>query len=230
MENLINESFIAKRNKQARYASYIGFGSLFIGLLSASRVLWLAYVMLMIGLVAASIGSYLANRYVKEPRADRVLGEALENLDKRYALYNYYFATSHLLLSHFGLTVLDPYARTGQVSYKGGRWRHKAGIRKVMQLFGDPALGKPHTELKLEVKRIKEWIDENLPAEDIPVTGVIVFTNPDVQLDAETGEVAVVKAEGLAAFMKDGLKGGRVLSTAQQRQLRKMLDDAINAS
>ncbi|MGI6376420.1 MAG: hypothetical protein ACOX3S_10515 [Anaerolineae bacterium] len=230
MENITNEPFLAKRNKLARYASYVGFGSLFVGLLSASRVLWLAYVMLLIGLVAASIGSYLANRYVKEPRADHVLGEALANLDKRYALYNYYFATSHLLLSHFGLTVLDPYPQTGQVSYRGGRWRHKAGIRKVMQLFGDPALGKPHTELKLEIKRVKDWIDENLPGEDIPVTGVIVFTNANVELDAEPGEVAVVKADGLAAFMKDGLKGSRVLSTSQQRQLRKMLDDAISAS
>ena len=42
--------------------------------------------------------------------------------------------------------------------------------------------------------------------------------------------MAVVKADGLAAFMKDGLKGSRVLSTSQQRQLRKMLDDAISAS
>lgn len=229
MDNLVNEPFLTKRSKIARYASYIGFGALFVGLLSASRLLWLAYVMLMLGLIAASIGSYLANRYVKEPRGDKVFAEALQNLDKRYVLYQYYFPTNHLLLSHFGLTVLDPYAQGGKVSYSRGHWRHKAGFRKVMQLFGDPALGKPEAELKAEMNRIKKWIDELLPGENIPVTGVIVFTNPNVTLEIEDSEMPAVKADGLAAFMKDGLKGGAMLSTAMQKQLRKMLDDAISA-
>ena len=80
----------------------------------------------------------------------------------------------------------------------------------------------------LEIKRVKDWIDENLPGEDIPVTGDRVH-QCQRRADAEPGEVAVVKADGLAAFMKDGLMS-RVLSTSQQRQLRKMLDDAISAS
>jgi hypothetical protein len=230
VENIVNEPFLAKRTKYAKYASYVGFGALLIGLLTARpEMMWLAYVMLMIGLVAASIGSFLANRYVKEPRADKVLADALENLDKRYVLYQYHFPTSHLLLSHFGLTVLDPYAQAGEISYSGGRWRHKAGIRKVMQFFGDPALGKPEQELQRETERIKKWIDESLPEENIPVNGVIVFTNPNARLTVE-GDVRAVKADGLAAFMKDGLKGGAVLTTSMQKQLRKMLDDAISAS
>jgi hypothetical protein len=232
VENIVNEPFLAKRSKIAKYASYAGFGALLIGLLSSGQpgMLWLAYLMLMLGLIAASIGSFMANRYVKEPRADKVLAEALENLDKRYVLYQYYFPVSHLLLSHFGLTVLDPYAQTGEIIYSGGRWRHKAGLRKIMQFFGDPALGKPDQELAREVERIKKWIDESLPEEDIPVNGVIVFTNPSVKLTIDSKEAPAVKADGLATFMKEGFKGGPMLTTSMQKQLRKMLDDAISAA
>lgn len=229
MDNLVNEPFLVKRGKYARYASYVGFGSLFVGLLSVNRSMALAYGMLMIGLIAASIGAYLANRYVKEPRADRVFADALQNLDKRYVLYQYYFPTNHLLMSHFGLTVLDPYAQGGTVSYHRGHWRHKAGFRKIMQIFGDPALGKPDSEIRAEVARVKKWIDELMPGQDIPVTGVAVFTNPTVQLDVEDCPVPAVRIDGLATFVKDGLKGGRVLSTALQNQLRKTLDDVIAA-
>jgi hypothetical protein len=153
----------------------------------------------------------------------------LENLDKRYVLYQYYFPTSHLLLSHFGLTVLDPYAQAGEISYRDGHWRHKAGIRKLMQFFGDPALGKPEQELRREIERVKKWIDESLAEESIPVSGVIVFTNANARLTIK-GDMNAVKADGLAAFMKDGLKGGAVLTTSMQKQLRKMLDDAISAA
>ena len=230
MENIVNEPFLAKRAKYAKWASYVGFGALLIGLLTARpEMMWLAYLMLMIGLVAASIGSYLANRYVREPRADKALAAALEDLDKRYVLYQYYFPTSHLLLSHFGLTVLDPYAQTGEISYRDGHWRHKAGIRKVMQFFGDPAFGKPDQELRREIERVKKWIDESLAEENIPVSGVVVFTNANAKLTIK-GDMTAVKAEGLAAFMKDGLKGSAVLTTAMQKQLRKMLDDAVSAA
>lgn len=230
MDNLVNQALIEKRVKMARIASYIGFGALFAGLLSASSMLWLSYVLLLVGLVAASAGSFLASNYVKEPRADVVLADSLEVLDKRYKLYHYFFPANHLLLSHFGLTVLSPYAQSGEISFDGNRWRHKAGIRKLKQLIGDPSLGQPHKELAHEVESVQKWLAEGLPDEEIPVNGVIVFLNPNVELTLQGNAVDAVKVEELANLVKNGFKGRPVLSTSMQRRLRQMLDDAANAA
>ncbi len=230
MESYTNERFVAKRMKWARTTSYVAVAALLIGLMTAGRVLWVAYALLLVGLIAASIGAYLTNRYIKEPRADKVLASSLESLDKRYALYNYYFPAGHLLMSHYGLTVLDPYTMGGKVSYQNGHWRHKQGLAKIKQLFGDPALGRPEIELRQELAQVRKWIDEAMPDQHIPVTGVVVFTDPKLELTVEGGDLAVVKADGLAQYMKVGPKGVEVLSTSQQRQLRQMLDDAVRAA
>ena len=227
MQNFVNEPFLKKRANYARWGSYVGFGSLFIGLITTGKSPLLAYIFLLIGLFGATLGSYFANRYVREPRADQVLAEVLEGLDKRYALYNYYLPSNHVIASHYGLTVIEPKPQGGEIIYENGRWRHKAGMRKFLQLFGEPSLGKPDQDVEREAQWVKEWIDELMPEDYVPVHGVVVFTDPDVVLHASGGTVPVLKAEELPRYMKEGLKGRRILTTAKQKELRKLLDEVM---
>lgn len=226
MEHFVNQPFLTKRSKIARWGSYIGFGALFIGLMTARQPL-LSYLFLLIGLLGASVGAYLANRYVREPRADQSLAQALEELDKRYALYCYYLPSHHVVASHYGLTVLEPRALQGEVRFEGGRWRHKAGFRKVLQFFGEPALGRPDQDLAQEIKWVKDWIDKLMPEGDIPVNGAIVFTNPKVDLRVSGQAPPIMMASDLARYMKEGLKGAPVLTTARQKELRRVLDEVV---
>lgn len=227
MESFVNQPFLDKRRKYAQWGSYVGFGALFAGLLlTSSYPLW-AYLCLLVGLIGASFGSYMANRYVQEPRADQVFTEAMEGMDKRYALYNYYLSSNHIVASHYGLTVLLPRGQAGVVTYEDGRWRHKAGWRKILQLFGEPNVGKPGQELEREIEWVQEWIDEIFVEEKIPVTGVVVFTNPNVQLYAQDAPIPVVTADDLARFLKEDLKGGITLRTAVQRELRRVLEQVM---
>jgi len=230
MQNIVNTPFLEKRARYARWGSYVGFGALFIGLITTNRSPILAYVFLLIGLLGASIGSYFTSRYVREPRADQTLGQAMESLDRRYTLYNYYLPSDHVVASHYGLTVLIPRYQTGLVTYEHGKWRHKAGFRKIMQLFGEPHLGKPDQDLEREMGWVKEWIDQVLPEDDIPVNGAVVFTDPKVELHATGAPVPVLKAEELARFMKVGLKGQRIIPTSVQNKLRKVLDEVVATS
>ncbi len=230
MQSYLNEPFLTKRQKYARWASFIGLGALVLGLMTSTRSPLLSYGFLVVGLLAASFGSYTANRYVREPRADQVLNRVLDGLDKRYALYHYYFATPHVLASHLGLTVFLPKIQEGEITYEDGRWRHRAGFRKFLQLFGEPGLSKPHVELEEDIKWLKEWIDAAMPGDDIPVTGAVVFTNPKATVRASRAPVPALTPDQLVGFLKQGLKGQvSTLSTAKQKELRRVLDEAIAA-
>ncbi|MFH1086177.1 MAG: nuclease-related domain-containing protein [Chloroflexota bacterium] len=227
MQSIVNQPFLDKRAKYAKWGSYIGFGALFVGLVTTTRNPLLAYVFLLIGLLGASTGAYFTGRYVRKPRFDQSLEEALGGLDKRYVLFNYYLPSNHVLLSHFGLTVIEPRAQDGNVSHEKGRWHHRAGFRKVLQLFGEPALGKPDQDLAREIKWVKEWIDEVLPEDDVPVNGVVVFTSPRAKLTVRDPSAPIVTAADLARHMKDGLKGQPMLTTAKQNELRQLLDQVV---
>jgi hypothetical protein len=231
MQVYTNEEFLEKRAKYAKWGSYVGFGALFLGLMTTSRSPILAYLFLVIGLLGASVGSYMTNRYVREPRSDQILADALEQLDKRYALYNYYLSSDHVVASHHGLTIVKPRGQKGEVTYEDGGWRHKAGWRKVLQLFGEPALGKPHKEVEEEVEWLKDWIDEVMPEEDIPVNGVIVFTDPGVRLHVEDdSEIPIMVLDDLPRYMRGGLKEQPTIRTTTQTELRGLLDEVIRQS
>lgn len=231
MESHLNQPFLAKRQKYARWGSFIGLGALVLGLMTSTRSPLLSYAFLVIGLLAASFGSYTASRYVREPRPDQVLDKALEGLDKRYALYHYYFATPHVLASHLGLTVFLPKVQEGEITYENGRWRHRAGWRKFLQLFGEPSLSRPHVELGEDVRWLKEWIDAAMPGDDIPVTGAVIFTNPRATVHASKAPVPALTADQLERFVKQDLRGQvSALSTAKQKELRRVLDEAIAAA
>lgn len=229
-QNIVNEPFLKKRAKWAKWGSLIGIGALFVGLMTTTQAPLLAYAFLLVGLFGATFGAYMASHYVREPRADQVVGTALDALDKRYAAYHYYLPANHVIVSHFGLTVIMPRSHDGEITFQDGRWRHKAGWRKVFQFFGEPSLGKPERDLADEIKSTKGWIDEVLPEDNVPVNGLILFTNPNVRLYTKDAPVPTAKSEDLPEFMRQGLKGQPLLTTAKQKELRRILDEVVAAT
>ena len=228
MQSFVNQPFLDKRSKFAKWGSYLGFGALFLGLMTTSRSPLIAYLFLLVGLLGASFGSYMANRYVRQPRADQVFERAMEVLDKRYSLYNYFAPVTHLVTSHNGMIVLEPRAQEGEITYPDGRCRHKAGFRKVMQLFGEPSVGKPDQDLERQVAWVKEWIDEVLPEDDIPVHGAVVFTSPRLELHVgDESPISILAADDLARHLKEGFKGGVTLPTTKQKELGRIMDEVV---
>lgn len=227
MQSFVNRPFLEKRNKYARWGIYIGFGALFVGLVTVTRSPLLSYIFLLIGLLGATFGSYMSNRYVREPRVDQILEDVLSSLDKRYTLYSYYLPSDYVVASHYGLTVIVPRTQGGEISYSNGRWHHKAGLRKLLQFFGEPSLGKPDQDLQQEMRYVKEWIDKVMTEKDIPVNGLVLFTNPNAVLKVTHAPVPCVTVSELATYMKQGLKGQPTLSTARQTELRQVLDEVV---
>ncbi|MHB1296370.1 MAG: hypothetical protein ACYC4R_15435 [Anaerolineae bacterium] len=224
MQNRVNQRFLTKRAKIARWGTIIGIGALVIGLLITTRSILISYAFMLVGLIGASIGSYMTSRYVREPRADQLLANALDGLDKRYAGYHYLLGSNHVIASHYGLTVVIPKAQEGKVTFQNGRFHHSAGFRKIFQFFGEPGLGRPDQEMPQEVAWVKEWIDQVMPEPAIPVNGVVVFTSPKVELQLRGANVPAMALGQLAEYMRSGLKGSTTLTTATQKELRRLLD------
>jgi hypothetical protein len=229
MEIYINTPFLKQRAKIGKYSTWAGVAALLIGLFMASRSIWISYLSLLIGLVGATVGSHFSSTYVREPRPEQMFSHLLDGLDKRYAVYCYFMPSNHVVLSHYGLTVLLPKAQKGEITYSNGRWQHKAGMRKILQLIGEPGLGNPEKELASEMKWVRDWLTKAVPELEVPVQGVIVFIHPEAALNAAGSPTPAMLSVDLPEYMRQGMKGQPTISTANQKELRRVLD-AIVAS
>lgn len=229
MEIYINTPFLKQRAKIGRWSTWAGVAALLLGLFMASRSILLSYLSLLVGLVGATVGSHFSSTYVREPRADQVFSHLLDGLDKRYAVYCYYMPSNHVVLSHYGLTVLLPKAQKGKITFSNGRWQHKAGMRKILQLIGEPGLGNPEKDLSAEMKWVRDWLAKTVPELEVPVQGVIVFIHPEATLNAAGSPMPAMQSVDLPDYMRQGMKGQPTISTANQKELRRVLDAIVTS-
>jgi len=227
MEVFVNQPFLTKREKIAKYCTWGGMAALLLGLFMAQRSMLVSYISLLLGMGGAMLGAHYSSTYVREPRADQVFSHLLEGLDKRYALYCYYLPANIVVMSHHGLTVLLPKDQKGQITYQDGRWQHKAGARKLLQLVGEPGLGNPEKDLKTEISWMKDWVIKNVTEFEVPVQGVVVFTHPEVEVTVRDVPVPAMVSVELPEYLKVGMKGQTTLTTANQKELRRKLDAVV---
>jgi len=135
-----------------------------------------------------------------------------------------------VIASHYGLTVVEPQAQGGEIRFANGRWQHKAGWGRLGQFFGEPSLGRPEQTLTQEIGLVQKWVAKTLPEQEIPVNGIVLFTNPKATLHVEDAPVPAMAAEGLMPYMRQGLKGQQMLSTARQKELGRALDALVAES
>ncbi|NLT72982.1 MAG: NAD(P)(+) transhydrogenase (Re/Si-specific) subunit beta [Chloroflexi bacterium] len=226
MEAAVNNAFLESRRKLAKWGNYIGLGALIAGLFTVARSPVLSSTLLLIGVCGASIGAYMANRYIREPRVDQVLSRALDGLDKRYTLYSYYLPAGQVVLSHFGFTVLEARSQGGQIAYSRGRWSHKARLNLLKQILGEPSLGSPDKDLAIQIEHLRKWMARQ-GLDDVPVSGAIVFTNQEAGLEIEGLGFPAVRLRELAPLLKGGVSDQVPLATSQRREIESKLDELV---
>ena len=159
MQVITNEKLIKNRARLGRGASFAGLAVLVLGLVASLSPQWLlaSFGCLFVGFLLSQLGIYNANRWVKEPRADQTLAKILKGFDDRYHLYNYVLRAPHVLLTPFGLCVINPKHQAGKVRCEGERWRRDLGWKRILRLFGQEGLGNPTKEVKAEVEKLSKW-------------------------------------------------------------------------
>jgi hypothetical protein len=226
-----NQKLIERQSKIARYSTFGGLaillGSLFTSFNNTFPIA-VSYGLLFVGFILAYIGAVLANKYVKEPRADHALEKALKGFDNKNHLYNLVLPANHVLLTPTGLLVFKIKSHDGSVSCKGDRWWRPFKLLRLFGGMGQETLGNPAAELRADIAKMKEWLANKVDnAAVVPVDGYAVFSAPQVQLTLEEPTVPVVRIEDLKETLRKS-KRGAPLSPELYDNLQKVMDEAAD--
>ncbi len=226
-----NDKLIERQSKIARYASFAGLaillGSLIISFQSGGNLL-LSYVSLFVGFGLAYFGAVLANKYIKEPRADHALAKALKGFDNKHHLYNYLLPAPHVLLTPTGVLVFKVKSNDGAIFCRGDKWRNTWQWTRLLGGMGQEPLGNPSADLRADIEKIKQLLANKLEgAAAMPVDGYVVFTSPRAQLSLEEPSVPVVRVEELKETLRK-TKRGAPLPQKTLDDLAKILDAKAN--
>jgi hypothetical protein len=202
MQNVLNEARISKGARIGKIATFAGLGFLGAGLiislvLQASSLIWISFVCLMLGLLISTVGTMNMNRWVREPRADQALVQALKGFDDRYRLYNYYLPAPHVLLSPVGLTVFTMMGQDGVIRFDGGRFHRDFSLMRLLRFMAEEGMGKPFAEADSQVAALQELLDEEGLGGKVEIQNVIVFYNPRAELQVTDPPRLVTDTKGL---------------------------------
>jgi hypothetical protein len=222
-----NEKLIKRRAKVGRVLGFSGLGLLFIGLLMSFRPEYFlqSYLVLILAIILASIGTYNAGKWLADPRADQALEAALRGFDNKHLLYNYLLPAEHVLLSPYGIYVFTVTRMDGKITYDGKRWRQKFSLLRLLQGLSQERLGNPIQQLREDVDQVVRWLNRRMGDDDVPVEGIVVFTNPKAELDVADSPVPVVPVKKLKSYLRRTFKAGRRFPEETRRKLEQILGE-----
>ena len=166
-------------------------------------------VLMLIGMGTSMVGIYLANRWVRKPRPEDSLDLALKSLNDSHHLFHYpSLPCEHVLLTPFGVEIIEVFNLAGDFSYKDGRWKEKMNVGRALRYIVEERLGDPtRTAGELE-EYLRDRFHQLLGNEQpVPIQSVVTFTHPAVRLE--------VKNPPLPVCRLDKLKGHIVKKTAK---------------
>lgn len=201
-----DERHIRVRSFIGKNAALVGLGALAVGLilsLAQPDQLLIMTICMVVGMVFSIVGGIFADRYAGPLAHHDALSGVLKGLGSQYILVQYMLPVSHVLLEPGGLTALVVRAHGGQVTFQEeGRWKHQHPGKLFRQMTGQPGVGAPDLEAKHQVEKLKGWLADQLPDVDVPVRAVIVFVNPNVQLDAGDSSVPAFYGKKIKAWLR----------------------------
>ncbi len=232
-----NEQFVRRRARIGKYATLLGFAGLAGGFvislfMSGSQsqdylLVLVAYASLIVGLIGINVGRYHNARWGRRPREEEILGNAMKGLDYKYQLYNYqdYLPVDHLLLSPFGLFVLEARYQYGQITNRGDRWQRRGGVWAFVQMFAEGGLGNPTKDALRATEAVRKTLHNVLTSEEadqVAVEPAIVFTSPMAKVTAENPVVPVLVPKDLRTFVRAPANRTK-LSNEMFRKLARIL-------
>jgi hypothetical protein len=204
---LRDERRMAQMRRLSQYFTLIGLGALVAGLVLAFtmdsvEVFIYQLIALAVGLVLSQIGVYLGHRYVRRPRPDQVLDDALRKVAKNGRLYHHLLPAPHVLLTPQGIIVLVAKYQVGEISAEGDKWTQKGiGLRRF---FGQESLGNPSREAEIMVERLANYLRKHAPeVEEVPIAPMIVFTTKEIKsLDVSKANFPALHYHKVRGYLK----------------------------
>jgi hypothetical protein len=164
---------------------------------------------LLLGFTLTQVGMYLGNKFGRSPRPDEKLDAGLKGLPNEFVMYHYTTPVSHLLVGPAGLWVVMPYHQRGRVAFQKNRWRMSGGgfLQGYMRIFGQENLGRPDFEIDSEIRSLKKHLLKHMDESETPeIDALMVFTNEDVEINAEGSPIPAIKLKQLKDFIRQKAK------------------------
>jgi len=214
-----NDKLIQQRSAWARYLTFAGMGLLLASLVTSfmTNYLAVAYGTLLGGFVVAVVGSYLANKWIRPPRADQALEKSLKGFDNKHHLYNYLLPAEHVLVAPSGVWVFKAKYHDDEIICQNGKWRRPWKWSRLLGGWTQEPLGDPIAELQEDIQKIKQLLASKIE-EAVPVDGYVVFTHPLARVTIDDPNLPVVTASNL----KDTLRKQKRTSPLSPTTLNKI--------
>ncbi len=193
-----------KLRRRARFSHAASLGGMLAILVSVALPLWRAslatvsMILLVAGFTVATVGIYFANRWVKRPRPEDTIDQALKGSSDAWRMYHYAFEAEHVLATPNGLIVIDSCNLEGTFIYKDGRWRQKITPGRAMRFFVEERFGDPIVRAMGQAGSVEAWLASKLAdGTRVPVQAMVVFVHPAVRLEVDGAPIPVVTPDRL---------------------------------
>jgi hypothetical protein len=202
MKSIMDEAKIKRRRRLSNFASVGGLivllASVVMPLVREAFAAFSVYVMFA-GLAASMVGIYFANRWVKKPRPEDSLNQALKGLSDKHRLYHYAsLPCDHVLLGPAEVVVLETINLEGLFSYQGGRWREAISFGRALRYIVEEHLGDPLKSAQGSERFLKKLFSEEIEGGDkIPVKSMVVFVHPRAELKVKGAPIPVCTVDKL---------------------------------
>ncbi len=220
MRIVTDETYIERRKKAGEILTLGGMGvlisTLVIYTIKPEWALFTLFLMV-IGFFGSLIGSYFIQRFAGPHGHHEVVPKALKGFGDDYVLFMYTLPVPFALLEPGGVTVFLVKAQGGTITYEDGKWQHQQKMRLLRQFAGEEALGRPERQLQPLVEDMETYLNERLPADvDVPVRGIVIFINPEVQVDVDDAPVTALRDAELKAWLRNSGRRSRLPAETRQ--------------
>jgi hypothetical protein len=227
---------LVRRNRRiTQYLFYFSFGVLIVGLFIGFRppaspddpnlatALLLQTLILPVAVVASLVSVRMTNQWLRQPRPENAIREALKGIHRKSVLYNYYhFPARHVLISPQGVFAMVTRFQDGYYRVNGDRWERSGGVvsRPLRFLRGDD-IGKPTEDAQRAAAHVKQLLQPFAP--DLEVQPLVIFVSPRARLEVSNPVVPVLHADdkydpNLKDYMRDLAQKQKVMQPSSSKK------------
>jgi hypothetical protein len=158
-----------------------------------------SFVVMAFGLGTAMVGIYFANRWVRRPRPEDSLDQALKPLSDSHHLFHYpALPCDHVLLTPNGVVLLETVNLSGEFYYQNQRWKETMSMGRAIRFIVEEHLGDPIRSIRQTENDLKERFHQELgPDFSVPIKPIVVFIPPGARLELEGPPIPVCKVDKL---------------------------------
>ncbi|MCL4870359.1 MAG: hypothetical protein KJ063_15450 [Anaerolineae bacterium] len=237
MEIIRDDLKIARYRQLGVITMFVSIGVLLLGLFVGSAQAW-SLLALGAGWLLAQVSLYLSNRYVRKPRPDEALDEALQKLMaekvvKRGRVYHYCLPTPHLLLTSEGIVILIAKYQRGVIVADGDKWRQtRTGLFNLNKYLGQESIGNPTREAEIALQGIINFLNKEVPqVEEVPIAVMIVFTTiANNQLDVQRSRIPAMHVSKVKGYLKQQWTKSKSIPKQDYEAIQQAFDKAARVN